>query len=42
MKQMLAWIDNTSDRVFNQIKWALSILSGALTSSVILSLLAEI
>ena len=42
MKQFLAWLDATSARTFNRVKWALSIFSATLTSAVVLSLQAEL
>lgn len=42
MKQFIAWVDSTSDRAFNSIKWSLSALSGTATSAVLWALLSEV
>ncbi len=42
MKKFLAWLDATSARTFNRIKWSLSILSATLTSAGVLMLQSEL
>jgi len=42
MKQLIAWLDSTSNRTFNRIKWALSAVSATLTSALVLSLQSDL